>query len=311
MKTKNWFLLSGLLLCGLVWNGCYTQLARPDQEEDTQVASESEATDEESERASCEREYDDGQDDDRDVTQVYVFSDGWYRPYWYYPSWYRYPRSRFYVSVGFGYYDPFDPWGWCGTRWSWYDPWDYYYGGYWGYRDRGWRSYYYPHYYSPRYAYRDRVVEGTRRPSARRGLVSTPNNQPTTYVTSGRGSLLRPTAGTYARGNDGSYRRVLKNEPAERSERDRASRGSDGRRTVVRRSGNDHDSGRTVISRGGSSGDSERRARKPESGSDGGSKRRGSSGSGGSVSKPSGSSGHGAAHGSGSGSSSNRRPRKQ
>ncbi len=307
MKAKNWLLLSGLALGGLVWNGCYTQIARPDREEDTQVA---ETTDEESGEAQRDRETDENYTDDRHATNVYVYDDywwGWRRPYWGYSSryWNRYPRSRFYVSVGFGYYDPYDSWGWCGTPWSWCDPWDSYYGGYWG----RWRpSHYYDPFYYPRHVTRDRVVDQRKRTITRRG--STPGDDNSgpgsagTYATGGsRGSLARPVSGTYARGDDGSYRRVRRTdtptngratEPTNVIDRDNGNTNDSGRRTVRRSSGNGGD--KTVVRRpsnnGNSSGGSERRGRN-EPASSGGSERRGSGGSsgGGSVSRPSGSSG--------------------
>jgi hypothetical protein len=291
MKTKNWFLLTGLVLSGLVWNGCYTQIARPDREEDTQVARESEPVEEEADQTYSRQE----SDDDRHVTNVYVYDD-WYRPYWYYPawSWYRYPRSRFYVFVGLGYYYTFDTGGWCGTPWSWYGPRDYYWDPYY----YGWHpSYYYDPFYYPRVVYRDRGAEQKKRTITRRGATPVDdNNSAGTYAgSSGRGSLARPVAGTYARGDDGSYRRIRRTEattadrrsnaPASVSGNNNGNRDDSGRRTMKRSSsGNSGDTGyRRPVSRGnsGSSGDS-------------GVSRRGSSGSsgsGGSVSRPSGNSG--------------------
>jgi len=326
MKAKIWLLFTGLALSGLVLNGCYTQLARPDQEEDTQVVRESEPVEEESQEAYTKEE-----SDDRHATDVYVFGGGWYRPYGYYPgwSWYRYPRSRFYVSVGFGYYDPFDPWGWCGTPWSWCDPWDYYYSGY---RNPyyGWRpSYYYDPFYAPHYVYRDRVVEQKKRTITRRGSKPVDDNSAGTYAGgSSHGSLARPVAGTYARGDDGSYRRVRRtdaaatdrrNEPASVTGSNNGSGNDSGRRTIKRSSSGNNDTGyRRPASRGGSSGDSRgsvRRSKPSSDSGDSGSRRgsNGSSGSGGSVSKPSGSSGQSSPpssnKGSSNGGSSNRRTR--
>jgi hypothetical protein len=325
MKAKNWLLLTGLALSGLVWNGCYTQIARPDRDEDTQIASESESTVEESDRIDSQKEDGDQQIDDRETTNVYVYS-GWYRPYWYYPSWswYRYPRSRFYVSVGFGYYDSFDPWGWCGTPWGWYDPWDYYYAGYWDPYYYGWHS---PRYYSsyyPRHIYRDRVVTQTKRPFTRRGSSAVDNNSPgNTYATSGsRGSLARPVAGTFARGDDGNYRRVRRTDATSTDpNRDNGSLDNSGRRTLKRATNdNNNETYRKPANRGSSSGDyrgSERRTRREPNSDRGSVQRRGSSGSGGNVSKPSNSGSSGRSSpppsskgSSNDGSSSNRRTRK-
>jgi hypothetical protein len=316
MKAKNWLLLSGLALSGLVWNGCYTQIARPslEEDEDTQVAA---TAGEESGEATRDQESDESYTDDRHVTNVYVYDDfrwGWRRPYWAYSSryGYRYPRSRFYVSVGFGYYDPYDSWGWCGTPWSWCDPWDSYYGGYWG-PYSGWHPSYYDPFYYPRGVYRDRVADQRKRTITRRGSTPADDNSGNsgTYATGGsRGSLARPVAGTYARGDDGRYRRVRRPDgtgttPGSTTEatnvidRDNGNTSDSGRRTVRRTSGEGGD--KTVARRPGNDGNSsggyrgsDRRGRK-EPASDGGNTERrgsgGSSGSGGSVSRPSGSSG--------------------
>jgi len=305
MKAKNWLLLSGLALGGLVWNGCYTQIARPDQEEDTQVA---EATDEESGEAQRDRETDEGYTDDRHLTNVYVYDDfrwGWRRPYWAYSSryGYRYPRPGFYFSAGYGYYDPYDSWGWCGTPWNWCDPWDDYYSGYWGPYSRWRPSYYYDPFYYPRQVNRDRVADQRKRTITRRGSTPADDNSGSagTYGTGGsRGSLARPAAGTYARGDDGNYRRVRRTEtttkgrvtePTNVIDRGNGNTNDSGRRTV-RRTTNDG-SGKTVARRptndGNSSGGSERRGRKEPASNDGNTERRDSGSSGGSVSRPSGS----------------------
>jgi len=314
-------LLSGLALSGLVWNGCYTQIARPDQEEDTQVA---EAADEESSDATRDREAEEGYTDDRHVTNVYVYDDfrwgwGWRRPYWAYSSryGYRYPRSGFYFSAGFGYYDPYDSWGWCGTPWSWCDPWDSYYGGSWG----GWRPYYDPVYY-PRHVTRDRVADQRKRTITRRGSTPADDNSGSagTYAGGGsRGSLARPVSGTYARGDDGSYRRVRRTdatnngrgtEPTTVIDRGNDNSNDSGRRTVRRTTNDGGD--KTVVRRpsndGNSSGGSDRRGRKEPASNGGNTERRGSngsSGSGGNVSRPSGSSGQSAPPPSSGGSSGN------
>ena len=325
MKTQNVFLLTGLALSGLVWNGCYTQIARPDREEDTQVAREPEAADEESVEAPSAREDDERYADERHVTNVYVYDDfrwGWRQPYWSYSPWYgyRYPRSRFYVSIGYGgYYDPYYPGSWCGTTWNWCDPWDDYYSGYWGPYSH-WRPYNDPFYY-PRHVTRDRAVDQRKRTITRRGSTPADDNSGAagTYATGGsRGSLARPVSGTYTRGNDGSYRRVRRTDatgttPGSTTEapnvidRDNGNSNDSGRRTVRRTAG---DSGeKAVVRRPSSDGNSsrdkgnvERRGRK-ESPSSGGNERRGSSG--GSVSRPSGSSGKSSPPPSSGGSSGN------
>jgi len=310
MKTKIWLLLAGLALSGLVLNGCYTQIARPDQEEDTQLAREEKISEEESEE-QYQRER-----DDRRATNVYAYDDWRWRRYGYSPwYWDRYQRSRFYVSVNFGYGS-----SWCGTPWDYCDPWynDYSYSGWgWPYYS-GWGSHgsYYPTYVS-----RDRG-EQKKRTITRRG--STPqddDNSRGTYAGgNGHGSLSRPSSpGTFARGDDGSYRRVRRgestlpdrrgNEPASTTTSN--DNGDNGGRRVVRRSSGDNDNGgqRTptpASSGGNSSGDSgsSRRGSNGSSGSGGGSVSRPSGGSSGQSSPPPSSSGS-----SGSSGSSDRRKR--
>jgi hypothetical protein len=323
MKAKLLFLLAGLALSGFVMNGCYTQVARPDRDDETTVSREEEYTEEETEEAQAS---DTQREDIRHHTDVYIYGgswyDSWYSPW--YSSWYRYPRSRFYFSIGYGY----DPWGWCGTAWDWgYDPWcgTGYYGGYRGSYYRGWRSaYYYDPFYRhyPSYVTRDRVVESKKRPTARRGLTKGSDQSTGTYVSGGGGSLLRPASGTYARGTDGTYRRVRKGDatndrtigndqnsaqPA-RGNREINKRGTRDAGAVKRAatppekaSGSNQGSVRRTRKPAPSSGDS---YTKPRSGSSS----KGSSGSGGSVSKPSGggSSSGGSAPKSSGGSSSGR-----
>ncbi|MDZ7289755.1 MAG: hypothetical protein ONB44_06995 [candidate division KSB1 bacterium] len=303
MKKNLLFVLSGLALSWLFLSGCYTQLALPDQNEESRIARESEPADEDSVQA-----YDRDASDARQVhkyshTDVYIYGGGWYGPYRY-PWWYRYPYTRFYVS--FGYYDP---WGWCGTPWDWYvDPWywDYYYSSYW-WPYYGWhRGYYYgPYYPYPHYVYRDRDVESKKRSFTRRGSSQQPENPAGTYTTSGRGSLAKPAAGIYARGDDGSYRRVRRDEvsstdrrdqPAAVPDRSKAVK-DDGRRSAKRSMGSGNDTYRVP--------DATRSRPEPSSSGSGDRRSSGSSGSG-SVSKPSGSgsSGSGSAPRSSGGSSS-------
>jgi hypothetical protein len=319
MKAKSWLLLAGLALSGLVWNGCYTQLARPDLEADSQAGREVEATAEEPAET-----YENQETDDRHATNVYVYDGDWYRPYWYYPAWagYSYPRSHFYVSIGFGCYDP---WNWCGSPWGWSDPWDYYYPGYWNPYYYGWRpAHYYNPYYYPHYGYRGGAVEQKKRTITRRGSSPQDDNSPGTYAGSnGSGTLARPVYGTFARGDDGSYRRVRRTDVTSTHRRGEATN------SIDRDDGNQNDSGRRAVKRstsdngkktyqkpanGGSSGDyrgSERRSKREPSSDKGSVQRRG--GSGGSVSPPSGSGSSGrsapppSSKGSSNSGSSNRR----
>jgi hypothetical protein len=321
MKTKLLYLLSGLVLSGLMLSGCYTQLARPDREDQPRISRESE-----SEAEAAEEAYGEETPDTRHQTNVYVYGGGWYGPYSY-PWGYRYPRSRFYVSVGFGYYDT---WDWCGTAWDWwYDPWcwDRHYAGFWRPYYYGWSPVYYdPFFYYPRYVYRGRGNENKKRDFTRRGTTPRTDSSPGTYGASGRGSLARPAAGTYARGDDGNYRRVRRDEvstisrrksPATDSDRARI-KGDDSRRKTKRAIGGNKDFTRPAVDRRNSSGDSQpsvRRANKPAPSHDSGSVSRrsgssGASGSGGNVSKPSGSGSAPKSSGNSSnksGSSSNRR----
>lgn len=279
MKTNASILLAALALSGWLLSGCYTQLARPDNESESQLtgdsASEDEATDESySEEAS----------DTEGVTNIYV-SDGAYGPYWD-PWWYYSPRSRFYVSLGFGYYDT---WGWCGSPWNgWYDPWcgyGYYYAYPWP------RHYYggYPAYY-PSYRAPTTVVDNQKRDFTRRGTKPGQNDLPpaasVTSNTSHRNSLTKPVSNTFARGEDGAYRRVRHG----------------GANSTVRRN-----TTTTSQKPSGNTRSSVRRSSKPSSNENAGSVSRpsGSSGSSprGSISKPSGSGSAPKSSGSSSGKS--------
>jgi hypothetical protein len=316
MKTKLLFLLAGLAVSGLVLNGCYTQMARPDREDEPNYAEESESAEVvagESEEASAQKEADMQRDDHR-RTNVYIYGGGWYGSPWYpygYPYWYDpYPRSGFYVSIGYGY-GYYDQWNWCGTAWNWYDPWCHdYYSGFWG-PSYGWRpAYYYPPYYYPYYGVSDNGgVPAKKRSIGRRGSTVTDDLPSGTYTTgSTRGTLFRPASSTYTRDNDGSYRRIRRDAASssgstvqragsnDKSTSKQGQPATNGRRVSKRGSGNDGNSNRTTVSRGSSGNNS---GRSGHSGSSG------SSGSGGSVSKPSGSgSSGGSAPRSSSGSSS-------
>jgi hypothetical protein len=133
MKTKLLFLLAGLAVSGLVLNGCYTQMARPDREDEPSYAEESESAEVvagESEETSAQKKAD-MQRDDHQRTNIYIYGNGWYGSPWYpygYPYWYDpYPRSGFMfrsdmaiMISGIG----------AARRVNWYDPWchDYYSG---------------------------------------------------------------------------------------------------------------------------------------------------------------------------------------
>lgn len=326
MKAKMLLFLAGLALSGLVMNGCYTQVARPDRDDETTVSREEEYTEEETEEAQAA---DTRRDDIRHHTDVYIYGGSWYDPW--YSSWYGYPRSRFYVSVGFGY----NPWGWCGTPWDWgYDPGcgSGYYGGYRGSYYRGWHPTYYrdPFYqHYPSYGTRGGAVENKKRPMTRRGLKPGSDQSAGTYVSGGGGgSLLRPASGTYTRGTDGTYRRVRKGDATSGrtiADDQNSAQPVLGSREIIKRGTRDSGGIKRAATpqektSGGNQG-SVRRSRKPASNSGdsynkprSGSSSRGSSGSGGSVSKPSGggSSSGGSAPkssgGSSSGGSSSKRP---
>jgi hypothetical protein len=141
MRTNPFFLI-GLFAIGLfVLSGCYTQVAKPDPDEDQAVTEESEQA--ESEEQAQEESY-----TSPHRTNIYVYGaygyPYYYDPFWYDPFWSPYYpwRSSFYVYIGYSYYDP---WDWCGTPW-------YYYPRHCGYYGRhAWWPSYYDYYYYPRY----------------------------------------------------------------------------------------------------------------------------------------------------------------
>ncbi|MDZ7343556.1 MAG: hypothetical protein ONA90_03475, partial [candidate division KSB1 bacterium] len=201
MKTKVSIWVAALAVSAWLLSGCYTHLARPDSESEPQLSHDS-ATEEE----ATEYSYAEETSRSRHTTNVYVYS-GPYWPYW--DPWWSYPpRSRFYVSIGFGYYDV---WRWCGSPWDrWYDPWcryGYYYAYPWPYHY--WAGYpvYYPTYRPP-----TAVVNNQKRDFTRRGTKPAQNDLPTpaavTNTPSDRNSLTKPVSSTFARGEDGAYRRV-------------------------------------------------------------------------------------------------------
>lgn len=204
MRTKASILLAAFALSGWLLSGCYTQLARPNSEDEPQLtddsASENQATDE---------NYAEETTDTEGATNVYVYG-GAYGPYWD-PWWYYSPRSRFYVSIGFGYYDA---WGWCGSPWNgWYEPWcryGYYYSYPWPYHYYGGYPVYYPTYHTG-----TSIVDNRKRDFTRRGAKPGQNDFPPTAVANSpgdRNSLTKPVSATFARGEDGAYRRVRRDE---------------------------------------------------------------------------------------------------
>lgn len=229
MKFKtNVFALAAMLMA-LSLTGCYTQVVKK------------EPNPEYSESTTDEREYreDDGDYREYDrVTNIYVYDDFYYRRYywerwdpWY--AWhYRYPRSGWYVRLG--YYD-YDYWDWtCGTRWGgYYDPWwdRYAYAG-WGPR-WGWYDPYWDHYSN---VPRGRGHVNEKRPFGRRSSSNDDGSGGVARRGSDRGHLSKPEGTTYARGDDGIYRRTRRTDTE--SIRDTRTEGSgsssDGRRSARR-----------------------------------------------------------------------------
>jgi hypothetical protein len=205
MKIKSILLALMAVLTMMVVNGCYTQMARPDRGEDEPENTESTEPVEEDQYAR--------EDDTRRQTDVYVHH--YYDNYYGYhgwgwdpwdPWWYRYPRTGLYVSIGYGFYDPYwsDPFwgpGWCGAGWDpwwgpnyWYSPWS-----------RPGYIYYpvydpYPHgggaYPPEKRPFGRRTAERERRGTGSDG-----------GAVARRGSLSSPDETIYVRGEDGSYRR--------------------------------------------------------------------------------------------------------
>lgn len=241
MKFRTYLLALGLMLLSFVLSGCYTQLARQTQDEDEGVAEQAVqedgmVTEEYTEESS---EYTGYQEDQREVTNIYVYD--YYRPYywdpwdpWYYSWYYRHhPRSRFYLSVGWGAY--YDYWDWCGTRWSGYwDPW---------YRDRYWwapTAVYYPGWYYPDYSpVYDPPQPNKKRDFGRRGARGSDDDG---TAPDRRGSIGKPIADrtsiskpgdtVFDRGADGSYRRQRRTDSGTK---DATTPASDARTTDRRR----------------------------------------------------------------------------
>jgi len=343
MKTKN-FVMIGLLAMSLfVLTGCYTQMAKPDPNEDEAVAAQAEQA--ESEEPVQEEQAQEEAYAVPHETNVYVYGGYgypyYYDPYWYDPFWSPYYpyRSGLYVHIGYGGYYR-DPWDWCGSPW--------YYGwrcGYYGYSSSWWPTYgyysphYYGHYYDDdlRYPVKQRGFDRRGRSGDDRPMVvgSGTNNsrpslsktRPVVYTENGTGTLVRrtrrgsssdsdnPTVGRDAaapvKPSVDTGRRVSKGTEADRD-------GSSGKAvTKPAPSGTSGSSGNTGKS--GSSSGTRVRKQSPPPSSGGGSytpppKR--SSGGGSSVSKPSsGSSGNSGAGTQSSGSSGSsggsRRTKKQ
>ncbi len=238
MKLKaSLFALAAMFMAFLL-TGCYTQMAKPDSSEDRPEYSESTS---EEEQEYQDREYQNEEDSYRDydhVTNVYVYDDFYARRYywdrwdpWY--AWhYRYPRYGW--NVRYSYYDN-DYWNWwCGTPWDrYYDPWWDYRYSHWG-PSWGWN---YP--YWDRYSNypRGRGHVNEKRPFGRRSSSS--GNDGGGAVArrgSDRSNLSKPEGTTYARGDDGVYRRARRTDTE--SIRDTRTEGStpasDGRRTSRR-----------------------------------------------------------------------------
>jgi len=319
MRTKN-FVMIGLLALGLfVFNGCYTQMAKPDPNEDEVVAVEEQQT--ESEEQTQEESYAAPYE-----TNVYV-NGGYGYPYYYDPFWSPYYpyRSGLYVHIGYGgYYG--DPWNWCGSPW--YYNWD---CGYYS-RSAWWPGYgggyYYPrnygHYYDDdlRYPVKQRsygrrgrntddrpltVASGTK--NSRPSLSKT---RPVVYTRDDSGTLVRRTRRVTSTDNPTSGRDSVT--PVKSG-----SDGSGGRRISKREGSGTTYTGPPRQSSSGKSGNSGSsdgtRVRKqgPPASSGGSSTPPQKRSSGGSVTKQSGSSGNSGSGNQGSGSSGggSRRTRKQ
>lgn len=195
MRTKN-FVMIGLFALGLfVFNGCYTQMAKPDPNEDEAVAAEEQQaeTEDQAQEEGYATPYE---------TNVYV-NGGYGYPYYYDPFWSPYYpyRSGVYVHIGSGgYYN--DPWSWCGSPW--YYNWDCgYYGRYsWG---PGYGGYYYPHNYYGRHYDDDQRYPVKQRGFGRRGR----NGDDTPVVVASgtnnsRPSLSKTRPVVYTRDNSGT-----------------------------------------------------------------------------------------------------------
>ncbi|NUO83350.1 hypothetical protein HUU05_25030, partial [candidate division KSB1 bacterium] len=192
MKLKASVFALAAMFMALMFTGCYTQMVKPENDQDKREYSES-TSEEYQEEEDSYRDYD-------HVTNVYVYDDFYYRRYswdrwdpwdaWYY----RYPRSSW--SVRFGYYD-YDYWNWwCGTPW--YNPWwDNYYAS-WGPR-WGWNYPYWDH-YSNAPGGRGHVNE--KRPFGRRSSSNGDDGGGAVARRStDRSHLSQPEGTTYARGD--------------------------------------------------------------------------------------------------------------
>ncbi len=249
MKTKAYLLALGLTLTSFAISGCYTQLARPVQEDEPEAAAvQEEYAEQEEEAAYADTNYDDERDRP-EVTNIYIYDhyryDVWdpWDPWdpWYYSWYYRHhPRNRFYLSIGWGAY--YDYWNWCGTRWAGYwDPWDWNYYSWWGprpYYQPGWI--YYPD--SPIY---DPGVSGKKRDFGRRGSRGSGDDFGDRRGSIGqpiadRNSISKPGETVFDRAADGSYRRQRRSDVNDTRERTTTDQGQNtDRRRVSRRSTED------------------------------------------------------------------------
>jgi len=195
MKTKHFALFIGLCIMGLLsFTGCYTQIAKPDRDEEPTVAAEPEQEESEEqaeeESSTLPRR-----------TNVYVYG-GFGYPYYYDPfGWPYYPwRSGVYVNIGYR-----DPWSWCGSPWYYSWDCDYYYGWH-----GGWPSYY-THYYSP-YYYGRYYDDDFRYPVKQRSFGRRGRSADDTPVAYGGANNSRPSISkvrqvVYARNTEGALQR--------------------------------------------------------------------------------------------------------
>ncbi len=205
---KSYLLLLTAVLTMFVVNGCYTQLARQERQQEHQ---EDEPEYTETEAVEQEQDYN-REEDYRRVTNVYVYDDDYYYQRYGWDRWdpwgYRYPHRGWSVAVGYGYYDPYyyDPFwvgGWCGAGW---DPWwgrDYY--SPWSRPVHGYYPIYDPY---PNYGGGGGVLRPEKRPFGRRsGTRTREENPPSNVAAAQRKHLNRPDESIYVRNEDGSYRR--------------------------------------------------------------------------------------------------------
>jgi len=237
MRTKN-FVMIGLFALGLfVFNGCYTQTARPDPDENEAVAAQEQQT--ETEQQAQEETYATPHE-----TNVYVYG-GYGYPYSYDPFWSPYYpyRSGLYVQIGYGGYYR-DPWDWCGSPWY-YDCYSGYSGHYSWWPGYG-GGYYYPrnygHYYDD-----DLRYPVKKRGYGRRGRST--DDQPLTVASgtkNSRPSLSKARPVVYTRDDSGTLVRRTRRVTST----DNPTSGRDSVTPV--KSGSDSNGGRRISKRDGS-----------------------------------------------------------